>query len=202
MFFMFKFFSTGKWLQGFLRCTVGKTWHPPFPLHTQMDVKEKGQGWLGVIGGNLGILEGQLFRLQMSPERKKRGGATVVTQTLTLCHMCAHTHTHTHCIVLLCWTLWYTGALWDAGGVCGGLETASHPWFLTGETGVWGGNPVFRLTQRRSVLPMGFSSPLFLLFSGLFNLLLFTSSFASSSLWWAVKLSSYQVNDWLFVSRY
>lgn len=66
--------------------------------HTHTEGSESGRA--GLIGGNLGILEGQLFRLQMSLERERGEegeGTTAITCALTPCHMC----THTHCFVAL-----------------------------------------------------------------------------------------------------
>lgn len=126
-------------------------------LHTHTEGSESGRA--GLIGGNLGILEGQLFRLQMSLERKRGGGGgnnRDNTHTLALCHVRAHTQ---HCFVVLA-TLIHgcTVGCWRCVRWPRNIIT---PVALDRrERGVWRGNPVFRLLQRRSVLPMGPSSPL------------------------------------------
>lgn len=98
--------------------------------HTQKDQKVEGQGWLGVIWG---FWKGSYFDYKCPwRERGEEGeGTTGITRTNSHSVMCAHTHS----IVLLCWPHWYMGAPWDARGVCGGLETSSHPWLRTGGRG-------------------------------------------------------------------
>lgn len=62
--------------------------------HTYAHTEGSESGRAGLIGGNLGILEGQLFRLQMSLERERGEegeGTTAITCALTPCHVYAHT---------------------------------------------------------------------------------------------------------------
>ncbi len=92
--------------------------------HTQKDQKVEGQGWLGVIWG---FWKGSYFDYKCPWRERGEGGGNNRDN--------AHTFTLTHRIVLLCRSHWYMGAPWDAGGVCGGLETSSHPWLRTGERG-------------------------------------------------------------------
>lgn len=76
--------------------------------HTYAHTEGSKSGRAGLIGGNLGILEGQLFRLQMSLERERgEEGEGTTAITFTLCHVHAHTQ---HCFVVLA-TLVHCGML-------------------------------------------------------------------------------------------
>ncbi len=122
--------------------------------HTQKDQKVEGQGWLGVIWG---FWKGSYFDYKCPWRERGEGGGNNRDN--------AHTFTLTqHCFVVLV-TLIHgcTVGCWRCVRWPRNIITPVAP--DRRERGVWRGNPVFRLLQRRSVLPMGPSSPLLIICS-------------------------------------